>query len=463
VAGSTKTNNIVESTAIVRCHGRNEPVEQHPPLEAFSMSATTRGRTAIVLVHGVGQQRPMQDLRTFVRRYLTYLQACDGSRSRLARHFSVPDRSDHSFELHSFVVPADPAAGTTRQLEFFEGYWAPDVTGTRWAHLLSWGRHLCLRSPTTLSPRVRWLWWAFWGSTALAGCLATRNRPTRQSLAGNATSGRRMARTLVPGATSLMTAHWALNCLGDAARYLDTRPDNAHVRFAIRHDVIQLLTKLHDARRYDNIIVVGHSLGAVVAYDALRLLWAQRTQGVDVSGLEEPVFEDRESLFRQLADLNPTQEGGKEGGKEASDLWRISDLVTVGAPLAHADLLLSRRETPLDTLIEERELPTCPPIGADDVPRRYWFPTEDHTQRRLHHGAVFAATAWTNLYAVGDFIGGPVNDKRFCRLGIGAVDHRIRRGWRSRIPVVSHMHYWDQPEFWECFSHIMNGTSSRSS
>jgi pimeloyl-ACP methyl ester carboxylesterase len=33
---------------------------------------------------------------------------------------------------------------------------------------------------------------------------------------------------------------------------------------------------LGDAARYDRIVVVGHSLGGVIAYDAVRLLWRER-------------------------------------------------------------------------------------------------------------------------------------------------------------------------------------------
>src|SRR5262249_23061735 len=70
-----------------------------------------------------------------------------------------------------------------------------------------------------------------------------------------------------------------LQYAGDAARYLSPRPENVGVRRAIRSAAIELLEGLHDDpswRRYHRIIVVGHSLGSVIAYDALTHLWQRR-------------------------------------------------------------------------------------------------------------------------------------------------------------------------------------------
>ena len=75
-----------------------------------------------------------------------------------------------------------------------------------------------------------------------------------------------------PGALSLLLAGVLLivqfvlvNYLGDAARYLSPLPGNIKLRQTIRKECIELLQTLHESRRYDRIIVVGHSLGSVIA------------------------------------------------------------------------------------------------------------------------------------------------------------------------------------------------------
>ncbi len=63
---------------------------------------------------------------------------------------------------------------------------------------------------------------------------------------------------------------------GDAARYLEPRPENIARRQAIREAGAQLLDALHDKGRYSRIIVYGHSLGSVIAYYMLSHAWTQR-------------------------------------------------------------------------------------------------------------------------------------------------------------------------------------------
>jgi hypothetical protein len=65
--------------------------------------------------------------------------------------------------------------------------------------------------------------------------------------------------------------------VGNAARYLDSAPANVGVRQTIRTECMRLLEDLNnsDDPGYSRIVVVGHSLGSVIAYDALRLMWAK--------------------------------------------------------------------------------------------------------------------------------------------------------------------------------------------
>jgi hypothetical protein len=393
-------------------------------------------RTAVVLVHGVGEQAPMATLRAFVRKYRDHRPA---GPARDCEIYSVPDRCDRRFHLHSYIVKgADPAAP---QLDFYEGYWAPDVTGTRWTHLGRWVLGMCLRPPRSLPRRLRGVQCLVW--LVLAGLVAGY-AALGWAIVVHGPTLRYLVPSLLPLLAGLL-APLLLDGIGDAARYLDDHPKNLQARFAVRRNIVELLDRLHEARRYDEIVVVGHSLGGVVAYDALRLLWAKRTRGVDVGDLPEEVFHDVPSLFGALATL--------PGGRR---IWRVSHLVTVGAPLAYADLLLASKHATFEDLVVERELPTAPPQDVDRVPGRYWFTEDDPDGKVLHHGAMFAATRWVNVYGSGDLVGGPVNGPE--KHGLGpAVENRELRDGAMRIPVRSHTRYWDDAQFWRLFDGIVSG------
>jgi hypothetical protein len=70
-----------------------------------------------------------------------------------------------------------------------------------------------------------------------------------------------------------------LDVIGDAARYLDVHPTNVARRYDILRGGTEMLRRLHNMRdesdgsarcRYGRIVLVGHSLGSVIAYDCCR-------------------------------------------------------------------------------------------------------------------------------------------------------------------------------------------------
>ena len=66
---------------------------------------------------------------------------------------------------------------------------------------------------------------------------------------------------------------WVVASFGRVVRYTRALPDNIASRKAIRERGLKLLDDLHRAE-YDRIIVVGHSLGALLAYDLVSYYWA---------------------------------------------------------------------------------------------------------------------------------------------------------------------------------------------
>jgi pimeloyl-ACP methyl ester carboxylesterase len=184
---------------------------------------------------------------------------------------------------------------------------------------------------------------------------------------------------------------------GDAARYLDANPKNVSRRYDIVRGGVAMLRKLHTdcdeeagfvMYRYGRVVLLGHSLGSVIAYDILRHYWQEVNGKIDIDptefhrvenfsgGNDEPKFagaapySDAE-LFRtgqraawcHLSRDRPA--GVKLKNDRKSDArWLVTDLVTLGSPLTYAPLLLADGLDDFESKRRLRELPICPPIVA---------------------------------------------------------------------------------------------------
>ena len=248
---------------------------------------------------------------------------------------------------------------------------------------------------------------------------------------------------------------YALNAVlkayfGDVARYVEASPSNVQARRAIRDRGLGLLGELHDCGRYDRIVIVGHSLGSIVAYDLLNLLWAQRgpSPSRPHSDRSREALEEHDAMLAQVLAEKVVPPGfgqalrasqRRVGRALAADaftdpqtsarrpFWLISDFVTLGSPLTHAEFLLSRDEKGLAEAMRERSLPTCPPVLERDAraaPPVHSFhyeasPDTAGATRYPHHATCFAATRWTNIhdsawrwfFLQGDIISGPVGER----------------------------------------------------
>lgn len=259
---------------------------------------------------------------------------------------------------------------------------------------------------------------------------------------------------------------WVVPVFGDVARYVRTAPDAVSARAQIRERGVGLLRALHgrtggaadrhydygDETGYERIVVVGHSLGSIIAYDVLRLFWEERgptarnpakgealvrlraTDGYCRSAAAKGTFDP--AAFRDQQSKLAAALASEPG------TWRISDFVTLGSPLTHAEFLVSRDRSAFEERKAERLFPTCPPMLEPGK-----LPSFLYTDLRYaHHAAMFSAMRWTNIHDpgatpfLGDFIGGP------CRpnFGPGIVDIAVRidrGGPFGRL--VTHTDYWN--------------------
>ncbi len=418
---------------------------------AIKKAVRKRHTQAVIVIHGMGEQRPMDTIRGFVDAVLP--QPVQGGE----KFFSRPDALSESFELRVLQNRTQP------RTHFFEYYWAYKVSGTTFTHVRSWLSALLLRSPRRVPKQLRPLWVFSWLLllTVLAGIgLGFFNFITQSTS------------MLISGGAGLLFAALqsvVLLFIGDVARYLSPAPGNIKLRQDIRADGIRLLKKIQESGDYDRVIMVGHSLGSVIAYDILKHVWQDSYKDYRQPGKSDQpalarVEKVGEDLRRGVAGvtLEDYMSAQQDAWKELRLLgcpWLVTDFVTLGSPLTHAALLLASDEPDLRRRQRQRELPTNPPVAEVEKTktgekRSYAYvvwdaygPKLDIRLRALHHAALFACTRWNNLYFpaaggfFGDLVGGPMSPW----FGVGVRDVPLQSGnpWIDRT-VLAHTAYWDK-------------------
>lgn len=534
-----------------------------------SPSYPERKRTskqAVVIVHGMGEQKPLETLRSFVHAVWGG-EPIPKETPTPDDVWLVPDNRAGLKEL-ARITTRENAKGV--RTDFYELYWSDLMVGNTFSQLRGWVTGLLWRWPHQVPKETFRIWLFLWTALAVGIVLASyvgfkphetltnafkqyspvptvaaallsvalgaivgwllsqrlrymlelgRNRAeaffgiwamqTPQSASMNILYSSLAIIVLSLAATFLSYWYfpwailaypriWAALALvailllpaivvpvfGDVARYVSTSPDSVAARSEIRDRGLRLLRELHgaseepnsvradydpgDHRDYDRIVMVGHSLGSIVAYDILRLLWDE----LGPNARNVPSKAGREALERldaYLVDCSP-DERPTDGYKRdwdvnlhrlrnmqhavASELgarergWRITDFITLGSPLTHAEFLVSRDRSAFEERKAERMFPTCPPMMEphSDV-KQYSFLFKDKDGNRLpHHAAVFAATRWTNIYDPsdwllnGDFISGPCQPN----FGPGIMDLPVMIQKDAMFKrLVTHTHYWD--------------------
>ena len=400
-------------------------------------------RQAVVVVHGIGEQRPMSTLRSFVNAVIPEPNGEGRTKFR-----SKPDRMSEIFELR---ILQSVQTRSTPITDFYEYYWAYHMEGTQFGHVLSWLKELLLRLPRNVPRRLLPIWVFAWVLVVVFALSSAGMLLPAQHLPQLLPWGGRL--TVWAGSALLLPAlqFFVLRYVGDAARYLRPSPGNIAVRRQVRADGIRLLRKLHDSGKYDRIIVVGHSLGSVIAYDVLYHFWQEVNAEIghpakpDQTALKEleklGTALDAGASTKEVERFQEAQWALWRSQRKLGNPWLISDLITLGSPLVHAEMLLAKDEAELLEQQRERELPTCPP-QAERSKYAYLVHYEvDGAPRSahvLHHAALFACTRWTNLYFPGDFVGGPLAPV----FGPGIADIQVSGGGLVAYTPLSHTRYW---------------------
>ena len=453
------------------------------PAEGQGARTPRKPKRAVVVIHGMGNQFPMETLRKFVEAVWTRAPRQDPKK---ALTWSKRDFVSHSFETRRITTNEDASGKRT---DFYEFYWAHMMEDTQLPEVIVWFKRLFFRSTNRVPPAVKVPWAA--GRVGIAALVLV--------LAALAWLGlvvfRQAHHSIVSAglwlflAVAVLGALWYLKrrilveVVGDAARYLTPAPQNVAARSRIRTAGLELLKVLNAREDYDRIILVCHSLGTVVGYDLLSLFWSDVNKEIrhDPANKSEALQAIEEAGAQILArpddpDALATFRDAQKGyfdeiGRVARGVWKVTDFVTLGSPLAHAHFLLVDDGQPLleseadaiealwlkswwklDKATErvaalfraraaQRELPLCPPLTE----RGHAFTYDPKIGGPVvpHHAAPFAATRWTNIYAPrqnllwGDVIGGPVAPL----FGAGVKDVALH-GEAGRS-FVAHVRYWE--------------------
>ena len=429
-------------------------------------------RTAVVIVHGMGEQVPMETVNQFVRTALPR-----SGRPPERRYFSRPDQVAGSYEARRLVAYPQAFAPTADDprvhdhFDFYEYHWSYKMTGNRLADFLPTLWRLLWRPPSLRPEGLRVVWLIVWGAILalfalfvwflVANTVGGKDGKAEIDAAawvafvvglvvGGPAAGllASVVLWLAKTAGSKVTAYFV-----DVVRYLDRSPRSYAVRRDIRDGMVALLRGIHEQGTYQRVVVVAHSLGGYIAYDGLTSLWSEVHSahcGPIVDG-SEPPLEGRRDLERAgkrlkraaepygwaaaspglldevpeevraaLDDYREKQFTLWKGMRKQGNPWLITDFITLGTPMYFADLLYTRDRDQFRELVRRAELPVCPPVARSRMVEPAAAPDREaygytHLGRWvLYHAAPFAVVRWTNLYFPaehgfwGDWFGGPL-------------------------------------------------------
>ncbi|WP_026545180.1 hypothetical protein [Arthrobacter sp. 35/47] len=416
--------------------------------------------TAVVVIHGMGEQLPMDTLRDFV--HTVTRPALPGQSEPIL--FNKPDRLSDGTDLRRLSLPR---RGKRPLTDFFEFYWAPEFKPGRVFGLLTWA-HLQIFRPFVrhaVNTRliVRRVQVLLAAALIVAGLAALPRWVELPVVAISIIWILVAATVIIICLAAFFLWRYGRTFLSDVLRYFAPTPRDVTSRDRIRQRGVSLLKRLHDSEKYSRIIVVGHSLGSVVAYDILRLTWDAFNKPMATEPAAQPVIETFDAAATPLleaGDLEQFQQLQHRLFKENQTMgvgWKVTDFVSLGSPLTHGVTVLSGKKYSLADKLKEREFPTCPPTAdVESGLSHYLDYFEEPSPRDMRIGnaaAVFGPTRWTNLYFPatallgGDPAGGPLAPV----FGRGVRDIPVRLSysdsaarWLAHVPFLSHTKYWSR-------------------
>ncbi|HEX3357929.1 MAG TPA: hypothetical protein VHS31_13235 [Tepidisphaeraceae bacterium] len=286
----------------------------------------SQGKTAVIIIHGVGEQRAMGTVNRFTRLLAgTFVRSKPDSESKLfdlrrlstlskdpSNPYDPPKAEEAKIKVHGY--PPDTV--------FYELYWAFHYRDTKPAMVIRWALTVLFKLFSTgqarhLGRKVSSVGMAYLLVTLVfVASIFLAARGVSQLLHPNQNvwlgTLHLIAAVLLPcffAAFKPFLVGWA----GDAARYFGKSPDNPIERQQIREEGIALLRRLHAPNKYgkseyDSIVVVGHSLGSVIAYDIVLNYWNEINRDIEIAGDDESLNSALHAIEALVGDLAPADD-----------------------------------------------------------------------------------------------------------------------------------------------------------
>ena len=497
-------------------------------------SGTKAERTAILVIHGVGQQDPYETLDSFASGLATYFR-----KERKATFDIRPERIAHKdwteVAIHfEFDQPATERG--LKQLSLYEYYWAPytqdkvswreslkfllkaDLTPLRYLAanlqmmygaskkkwwevagiflreilraamlfaplgLLLLAAYWALPDPTKIlemlgeyrtsletlprGPLIAFLvcvilalamlwfvwemrkrggWWGgrniqavaertwtvmavliFLGFAWGAWCIASAN-PEIESLVNSMSKDRLIFKALALGVTIFWLRRILVDYVGDIAVYVsaDKKTKGYEARSKILDGSTEALKRLlgDKKKNFDQVIVAGHSLGSVIAYDTINELLSQVWASEDQTG------------------QSPRPSASKD------EMKKLKGLVTFGSPLDKISYFfreqVSERQAYRAQILSFLHSFQKERAGREYGDATFKYVDEDVPADKARLFPKLEAVKWLNVYSWMDPVSGRLD---FYTLHKDAQRHR----WYFP-PVAAHLKYWGDMGFYRFF------------
>ncbi|MER8824994.1 hypothetical protein NKH73_00390 [Mesorhizobium sp. M0938] len=452
--------------------------DPHPAASPATANTPAPGKAArklsqaVVIVHGMGEQRPMGTLREFVQAvwshdparapfYAHVADPADPAGEKINQSWITPDSRTNSHELRRITTPYDVDG---RRTDFYELYWADITQGTTRGRLAAWVTSLLWRKPADIPRDARGLYVVT--LMAVIVILAAALVLVTSAWQGYISWTTGTLVTILASVILWLVDRFGLPYFGDVAAYVRAEAATVEKRALVRERGLTLLRRLMMDDAYDRIVLVSHSLGSIIAYDLLQILWAdfrpRKLEAVRDKARVKAILAVDKTLLSADISAWPDSLDDFSGFRRAQwELyrqlrardadhplpWKISDFVTLGSPLTHSEILVTYNLTEFRRGIAERLFSACPPIAETTAGGTVLYQEgrsrSGKPQRAVHHGAVFAATRWTNIFdrgngwLTGDPISGPMTEN------FGPGVENIQVELRSSLGrIFTHRLYW---------------------